>query len=408
MAFLYINSKGKPWTKHSYSAGNTFDQCPYKYFLQKIQGWREKDDKARFQFGKALEEAVQFYHDHNGVAMLADFERRWNEYKDKPLSFTKTEKDWDNLLHVGVEMLQLYQIRQPTLPIPLGANSVFQREYSKEVFPGDPNYGGIEHAGKLDIVCYVNPKHPLLPAGDGKYEGRLRPLIVDIKTMAQDFPENQGIAAYDVQLRCYSWLSGIRDVALLCFVKKGRSLKKGSSVTLLQDAQAAHKPGEWTSVFKAGEEAVIAAVEGDSVYLVRNDYMLEEMQNAQGKKDDGSTDQTKAAKARGKLWLETNGILCASSAVTKQRLQFNCGYVSFESADEAGLIAARQIIQIVNCWKTKRWPNTFGIRFPHDDKQDSYFRAFVMKDENLLQTGFEQTQEETLEELFRDDQPEEE
>ena len=70
MAFLYINSKGNPWRKHSYSAGNTFDQCPRKYFLQKVMGWKERDNKARFQFGKALENAVQWFHEHNGEGMI--------------------------------------------------------------------------------------------------------------------------------------------------------------------------------------------------------------------------------------------------------------------------------------------------------------------------------------------------
>lgn len=394
MAFLYINSKGFPHRKHSYSAGNDFDQSPLKYKLRRIQGWREKNDKARFEFGKALEEAIQFHHDHNGEGAVQDFIRRWNVYKDRPLSFTKTEKDWENLYYVGVDMIRLYIIRQPSLPIPLGGQSVFQTECSKEVFPGDPNYGEIEHAGKLDIVCFVDPHHPMLPKIDWKPEyGKFRELIVDIKTSAVNFPEQPGIAAFDKQLRCYSWLRGSRDVSLLWFVKTGRTLKKNSSVTLLVDA----------GYFKAGDEAVVAKVENGEVWLLKNDFMVEQMAIAQGKKEDGKTEQTKVAKATGLAWLKTNGVCVADIDITRQRLQFNAGRVSAESADGAGSIAARQITQIVNSWKANDWPNTFGIRFPHDDRQDSYFRAFVLGDEQLKQTGFERATEESFDDLFADD-----
>ena len=217
MGFLYLNRNGVPWRKHSYSAGNTFDQSQLKYFLQKIQGWKERDNKASFLFGRALEESIQFHHDHNGIGAVEDFKRRWEMHKEtKDLRYTKAEKDWETLLLDGIEMIKLYIIRQPSLPIPLGGAAVFQREYSKEVFPNDPVYGEIEDAGKLDIVSYVEPGHPLLAKLDWRPEyGVLRPVIVDIKTAAVDFPENAGMSAFDLQLRRYSWLSGIRDVSLL-------------------------------------------------------------------------------------------------------------------------------------------------------------------------------------------------
>jgi len=395
MAFLYVNSKGTPWRKHSYSAGNTFDQCPMKYYTQKILGWKEKDNLARFQYGKAIEETVQFHHEHNGEGTREFFQKRWLLEKDKPLQYTKVEKDWETLAKNGDEHIRLYIIRQPSLPIPMGGQTLFQREYSKEVFPGDPNYGEIEDAGKLDIVAYVDPSHPMLPKLDWKPEyGAFRPLIVDMKAMAADLPEAYGIVAYDTQLRRYSWQSGIRDVALLGFIKKARSLQKGSSVTLLEDS----------GTFKAGQEAVIAQVEkeGETVWLLANDFMIEEMEKAQGKKPDGKTDQTNAAKERRQKWLEEFGTKTHEGFVTKQRLQFNAGYVTIESANEAGMIAARQIVNIVNAWHSKQWPNTFGIRYPHDDRQDPYFRAFVLKDEAFKNLNFTKSDEETLDDLFAD------
>jgi hypothetical protein len=403
MAYLYIGPSGKPHQKHSYSAGNTFDQSPLKYFLQKVKGWHERDNKASFLFGRALEESIQFYHDHGGGA-IEDFQRRWNAHKETPdLKYTKAEKDWENLYSVGTDMIKLYIIRQPSLPIPLGGASAFQREYSKEVFIGDETYGGIEDAGKLDIVAYVDPAHPSLAKLEWRSEyGMLRPLIVDIKTAAVDFPEERGMAAFDLQLRRYSWLSGIRDVSLLWLKKTSRNIQKGSSITLLEDA------GD----YKAGEEAVVAKVDDETVWIVRNDFMLGEMENAQGKKADGKTDQTNSAKQRAFEWLQANGRAVSSAAITKQRLQFNSGFVTLESANEAGQIAARQIVEIVNSWKKYKdstpWPSTFGVRFPKDDRNDPYFRAFVLKDEQFKKEYFKKSDEETLDDLFAEPEGEEE
>ncbi len=398
MGFLYVNSKGIPWRKHSYSSGNLFDRSPYAYYLQKIEGWKERDNKARFLFGKALEQSIEFYHDNNGVGAVEDFERRWLIHaEDKTISYTKVEKDWQTLLMDGIDMIRLYMIRQPSLPIPLGGASVFQREYAKEVYPGDPIYGEIEDAGKLDIVCYVQPDHPSLEKVDWlPGESPLRPLIVDIKTAAQDLAERPGMAAFDLQLRRYSWQSGIRDVSLLWFKKCARAFQKGSSVTLLEDA----------GVFKAGQEAVIAKTDGEEVWLVWNDFMITEMELAQGINLKGKTDQTDAAKERAMRWLQENGVSVQAIAVTKQRLQFNSGYVTVESARDAGLIAARQIVQIVNAWKTKSWPNTFGIRYPCDDTSDPYFQAFVLNDKEFKRQNFVKSDDGSFDDLFAEEEPE--
>lgn len=410
MAFLYINSKGQPWRKHSYSAGNTYDQCPYKYFLQKVQGWKTRDNQGRFLFGRAVEEAIQWYHERNGDGAVERFKYLWLVHKDnKEISYTKTEKDWENLYYVGTDFIRLYIIRQPSLPIPMGGGTIFQREYEKEVFPGDPNYGEIVDAGKLDIVAYVQPDHPMLKKIVWKPEyGALRPVIGDIKTAAQDFPENPGMAAFDKQLRRYSWLSGIRDVFLLWFKKTNRKLSKGSSVTLLEDIKVFNPVGDDNVIFAAGQEAVIASVDGEDVWLVNNDFMFEQMSKARGMNAKSKPDQTKAGDERVAVWLQSNAYKVKAEHVTRQRLQFNCGFVEIESANDAGQIAARQIVSIVNSWKTKTWPNTFGVRYPTDDRKDPYFLGFVLNEPHYRDQNFKKTDEENLEDLFADETPEEE
>jgi len=394
MGFLYIKPNGKPHTKHSYSAGNDWE-CPYRYYLRRIIGWKETNKWARFEFGKAFETAVQFYHENFGDrdAAIKTFLALWEPWKDAKLEYTKVEKDWATCRQIGIDWLKLYAIRQPSLPVPLGGHSVFQREYSKEVFPGDPIYGGIEDAGKPDIISYVEPDHPMLPRLEWRPEyGAFRPVIVDIKTSGADFPQQYGLAAYDSQLRRYSWLCGIRDVALLWFVKKGLTINKGYSVTLLEDVDN----------MKAGQEAVVALVEDEGIWLLPNDFMVEEMERAQGQKN-GKTEQTKEAKERRASWLEENASFASEEQITKQRLQFNAGFVSVESADDAGLLAQKQIVEIANAWQSKKYPNKFGVRYPNDSRSDPYFRAFVLKDEMYLKQNFTKSDEDV--DLFAEEEP---
>lgn len=407
MAFLYINSKGTEWRKHSFSAGSDFDLCPLKYYLRRVQGWKEKDVYARLLFGRAIESAVQFYHEHGGTGGREEFHRLWQHpcdpkrctcgkqsFRDrKDIIYTKVEKDWATLDADGDDLLRLYAIRQPALPIPLTGQIVFQREITKEVFPGDPNFGEIADAGKLDMICWVQPDHSMLPKIEWKPEyGMLRPLIVDMKTSGKSYPEEQGMAAFDEQLRRYSWLSGIHDVAFVVFVKVGRKLQKGSSVTLL----------EAVGKYQAGDEAVIARMDGENAWLVSNDYELEQMDLAQGEKN-GKLEQTNAAKARAQKWLESNGIKVHAGYLTRQRIQFNAGFVTRASQLDAGDICADQIVRIVTAQKTGKWTNKFGVRFPHDNRSDPYFQAFILNDTGFRQEHFVKSDEETMEDLFAEE-----
>ena len=404
MGFLYISHNGVPWTKHSYSAGQTFDISPLKYKLQKVDGWREKDTKASFKFGRALESALQFFHENGGAGGLEEFTRLWAEHKDnKEITYTKTEGDWARLNRAGREMMILYGIRQPSLPLPL-ETSIFQREIEKEVFPGHEKLGGITHAGKLDVIVKVDPNHPMLPKvkWEEKY-GMFRQLFVDIKTSGLDFDDRPGMCAFDSQLRNYSWLTGIRDVAFLWFKKTGHKLGKGRSVTLLTNS----------AKFAAGDEAVVCAVVGDQAYIVRNDDELEKMEMAQGRKPGvdgkkGALMTTKDADARKFEWLQQNADLVDTDVLTRQRLQFNAGIVQKQYAEDAGAVVARQITGIVNCWETKNWPMEFGVRFPKDSRKDSYFKAFVEDDKMFREQYFIKSSGDNFDDLIvADEDPEE-
>src|ERR1700677_2255432 len=129
------------------------------------------------------------------------------------------------------------------------------------------------------------------------------------------------------------------------------------------------------------------------------------MDVAHGRKADCGLDNTKAGKARKSVWIENNAISVDENEFTRQRLQFNSGYVFPSSAHDAGLIAGRQIVSIVNSYKNNEWPNTFGTRYPQDDRKDPYFRAFVLNDEAYKAENFKLANPEEMDELF-DDEPE--
>ena len=397
MAILYIDANGEERNRHSYSAGLEFTNNPYKYYLHRIMGWREKDTKAALLFGRDLEDTVEFYHKTVGKCdPVEEFTRLWAMHKDmKQLVYTTREVDWASLLRAGTEMMRLYKIRQPSLPIPM--DTVFQRAFTKEVFPGDSKYGGIEFFAKLDMIARVQPDHPMLPKIEWKKEdGLFRQVIIDMKTSGLDLDDTKGIVAHDQQLRQYAWTVGIMDVAFLWFKKCAHGVKKGYSATLLADAGR----------FVAGDEVVIAFVDEDSCYVVGNDVMIEEMNKAQGFRENGDLDTKKDAKERAAKWREENAVLVKREDLTRQRLQFSAGIVEQRSAEDAGQIAADQIVRIVNAWETNKWTNTFGIRFPHDDRRDNYFKAFCLRDNVLRDSIFEQKTEEDLKDDYFDE-PEE-
>jgi hypothetical protein len=386
---LYVNSKGQPWRKHSYSAGNLWDNCQYFYYLQKVLGYKQKESYARFAFGRALEESIQFFCEHNGLDSVDDFVRRWAIYKDNgEFSYTATEKNWATCNEIGRDMIRLLQVQIPKLPIYTNGRSIFQREYEREVFPGDKNYGGIFDAGRIDIISYAEPGHPMLPKIEWKSEnGLYRPIVIDIKTAAQELAEQPGIVSFDAQLKRYSSLTGIKDVAMLWFVKKALGLKKGYNVTML----------ETTGSFLAGEEAVIAKLEDNFVWVVKTDFMVDEMDKV--KKQGKPEDEEQIAHN----WLNQHGAKVKLTDVTKQKLQFSSGVVSPAEAEDAGRTAARQIIEIVNACKTGVYTRNYGIRYPRDDRNNPYFRAFVLQDEMFKKQNFTKVDEESFDDLFKEE-----
>src|ERR1035437_6955600 len=116
---LYINSKGYFVTRHSYSGSTSFNFCPRKYYLERVQGWSEKQERAAMKFGIALEAGVTYWHQRgmDTIQAVSEFVRLWSEHKDKPLIYSKPEKDWESMSLTGQELISpvRHQVSRPSI-----------------------------------------------------------------------------------------------------------------------------------------------------------------------------------------------------------------------------------------------------------------------------------------------------
>src|SRR3990167_9323184 len=151
MAHLYTSPKGKLVTIHSYTSGQDYKKCPRYYKEKKIVGWKEKEQKAAFKFGNCIEDSIRFFHESGMKAGSAgeEFTRLWLKHKEnKELVYTDKEGSWEDMHQMGVEMLALYEIRLPSLPI---YKPQFQLQFKKEVFPNS-ELSGIEFTAWIDML----------------------------------------------------------------------------------------------------------------------------------------------------------------------------------------------------------------------------------------------------------------
>jgi len=374
MAVLYTNPKGEGVTRHSYSSGSTWAKCKRLYFHEKISGWRRKDKSAAMNFGKAVEDAIQYYH-VNGLkpdTAADEFRRIWILSKENAeLVYTAKEKDWANLRDCGVQLLKLYEILLPTFPI---KDPVWQASYAKEVFPGS-SLAGLEAGGFVDLISRAPWVHAMLPKVDIPKDSPYRPVVVDIKTAGLELSISTAMLALDQQLQVYAWLSGIPDVAFLWLTKGiASAFSKGTEVTFLEPY------GKW----KAGDRAVIlehdseaqTAIVGSEADTVT---ILAELSEIKGK---GSTAAKDAVIQRHKDEGKLSEV--STEFLTKLKIQFLAVRISPEDIKEAGEVVGRQIAEIHQANETGFYPKSGGVRFPNNICVYCSHRGLCIKDERLV------------------------
>jgi PD-(D/E)XK nuclease superfamily len=179
---------------YSYTQISQYLRCPRSYRYRYLDGWREKETRAAMAFGRCFENALGAYFREEDCS--AALFKEWEAYREAPFEFKKGET-WDRLVHQGIHLLETFvrdnrvRIRSPRENLQIKILRALA--------------GGSEFVAYLDAI--------------GEVDG-VRCLI-DWKTTTSRYPEGpEGLLSLDPQLICYSWISGISDVALVVFVRK--------------------------------------------------------------------------------------------------------------------------------------------------------------------------------------------
>src|SRR2546422_447767 len=179
---------------YSYTQISQYLACPRRYRHRYLQGWVEKDTRAAMLFGRAFENAVgAFFHRQDSAEVWF---REWSAYREAALHYSKSD-NWDRMLEQGVQLLDRFcqdervRIRQPQRNL--------QIKLVRSLSPQNEFVAYVDAVGFLDGTRCV----------------------LEWKTTSSRYPEKpEGLLALDPQLVCYSWITGIPEVAQVVFVRK--------------------------------------------------------------------------------------------------------------------------------------------------------------------------------------------
>jgi PD-(D/E)XK nuclease superfamily len=179
---------------YSYTQISQYLACPRRYRHRYLDGWQEKDTRAAMLFGRAFERALAAYFLRQDPA-VALFQE-WKLYQDQKLEYSHGDS-WDRMLEQGIQLLNHFcqddrvRIRQPRRNL--------QIKFLRKL------------ANQNEFVAYID--------AIGKLDGQ--GCLLEWKTTSSRYPEApDGLLALDPQLICYSWISGVPEVAQVVFVRK--------------------------------------------------------------------------------------------------------------------------------------------------------------------------------------------
>ncbi len=178
----------------SFTQISRYLRCPRSYRYRYLDGWREKETRAAMAFGRCFERALAAY--FCGENCTATLFKEWGEFRDAPFAYNKGDT-WDRMVHQGVHLLERFA-RDNRIRIPHPQRDL-QLKVVRKLPDGNEFLSYIDAVGELDGTRY----------------------LMDWKTTTSRYPEiPAGLLSLDPQLICYSWATGISDVALVVFVRK--------------------------------------------------------------------------------------------------------------------------------------------------------------------------------------------
>jgi hypothetical protein len=179
---------------YSYTQISQYLGCPRRYRHRYLDGWQEKDTRAAMHFGRAFEQAVAaLFRREDPAAALFE---QWSLCRKLELAYSASDS-WDRMFQQGVQLLERFaqdsrvRIRDP--------RSNQQVQFTRVLSSGNEFVSYVDAIGELDGT----------------------PCVLEWKTTSARYPEEPaGIFALDPQLVCYSWMTGIAQVAEIVFVRK--------------------------------------------------------------------------------------------------------------------------------------------------------------------------------------------
>ena len=179
---------------YSHTQISQYLRCPRSYRYRYLDGWREKDTRAAMVFGRFFETALGAYFRKEDCSEILF--KEWDTFRNTTLQYRHGES-WDRLLQQGIHLLHRFaQDDRIRIPYPKGH---LQIQFTRNL------------PGGHDFVSYVD--------AIGELDGQR--CLIDWKTTTSRYTEEPaGLLSLDPQLVCYSWMSGIPDVAFVVFVRK--------------------------------------------------------------------------------------------------------------------------------------------------------------------------------------------
>ena len=178
----------------SHTQINQYLRCPRSYRYRYLDGWQEKETKASLLFGRCFERVLAAY--FSGEDSAAALFKEWSFYREAKLQYSKGDS-WDRMARQGVRLLEMFarddrvQIRDP--------HADLQVKVARSL-PNDNDF-----VAYIDALGYLDKTR----------------CLIDWKTTMSKYPqEPAGLLGLDPQLVCYSWVTGISEVALVVFVRK--------------------------------------------------------------------------------------------------------------------------------------------------------------------------------------------
>jgi len=179
---------------YSYTQISQYLRCPRSYRYRYLDGWQQKDTRAALVFGRCFETALGAYFRREDPSAVLF--KEWGAFRDTPFEYKRGDS-WDRLLHQGVHLLQKFAQDDRV--------HVHRPKENLQVKMLRTLNGNNEFIAYIDAV--------------GELDGT--PSLIDWKTTTSRYPEGpERLLSLDPQMICYSWISGIRDVALVVFIRK--------------------------------------------------------------------------------------------------------------------------------------------------------------------------------------------